>query len=175
MDRRGEHAAESGRDDHEKMSTTPEEQPAPPVQPPPRFKPWVGVVLSFLVSGLGPFAAGRKKQGVAWFGFLFLYGVFWIWSLGVPSVPLAIAMWGLGGLGFALWVIMLSKSYLPVPRFPIGVWLVVGGLFLLTGVAASQIAFQLTRSFKIPTGGMSPTLQGRQDADGRAKSADHFF
>ena len=152
------------------------EQPIPPTQSPPRFTPWVGVVLSFLVSGLGPFLAGKRKQGVAWFAAIFIVGLLWSWIVGLADVPVALALWFLGAAGFALWILMLRKSYLPIPRFKNSLWLLFVGLFVLVSVGKAEIARQITRPFRIPTGAMSPTLEGkRTSVDGSPKSPDHLF
>jgi len=152
-----------------------DEQPVPAAQPSPHFKPWVGVVLSFLVSGLAPFLAGRRKQGVAWFAGICTVGLLWSWILGVASVPVVLALWFLGGAGFVLWIVMLCKSYLPIPRFKNSLWLLFVGLFALISVGKGEIARQFTRPFQIPTGAMGPTLEGKRTVDGSPKSPDHLF
>jgi signal peptidase I len=154
----------------------PDEQPVSAAQPPPHFKPWVGVVLSFLVSGLGPFLAGKRRQGVAWFTSILVVGFLWSWIVGTAGVPVVLALCFLGGAGFVLWIVMLCKSYLPIPRFKKSLWLLFAGLFALISVGKGEIARQFTRPFQIPTGAMSPTLEGKRKAvDGSPKSPDHLF
>ncbi len=153
-----------------------DEAPAPTVPPIPCYKPWVGVVLSFLVTGLGPFMAGRKRLGVAWFMALLMFAVFWRWALGASLVPAVFALWILGGIGFVLWVIMLWKSCTAVPRFKKRLWFLFGGLFVVIGLGQGEISALFTQPFKVPTGAMSPTLQGsRSGTNDHAKATDHLF
>ena len=126
-----------------------DEQPNPPAQPMPHYKPWVGVVLSFLISGLGLFAAGKKKQGMVWFILLFVLVLFWSWADGAAFVPVAVAPWVLSAVGLVLWVVMLCKSYRPVPKFRRSFWLLLGGLCVLLEVGVTTIAHQLAQPFQV--------------------------
>jgi signal peptidase I len=74
-----------------------------------------------------------------------------------------------------LWIIMLVKSYRPIPRFRWTGWVCFIFLFLLLE-AFGLGEEKFVRPFKTPTASMSPTLEGdRKQADGTVISGDHIF
>ena len=139
-----------------------------PAAPPPlpgnaslRESPWAGVEWSILIPGAGQFMAGRKIQGVAWFIALFLLLVLAGWSLSARALPGFFYAAVFGILLAGLWLLMLRNAYQPT-RAPRGKQVVIlvsicfGEIFL--GVRMVQ---RLAHPFRVPTGGMAPTIQGQ--------------
>jgi signal peptidase I len=81
-------------------------------------QPWAGVLLSFILLGLGQIYAGRKKRGI---GVIFIYILFTGIVVGVVCHPTVRVTWdftitcGIVLLGFALWVMidayLCARSY----------------------------------------------------------------
>jgi signal peptidase I len=140
------------------------------------YRPWVGVLLSFFMAGASQFLSGKKLIGVIWLGMILLLDIAAFWCLASPLVPgdlLAFALWI---ISIFLWIVMLVKSYRPVPRFRWFGWI----LFIFIIFLIQEIIFQSLRTslhpFKIPTGSMSPTIQGStKRADGTTVSGDRIF
>src|ERR1035438_2211174 len=81
------------------------------------YRPRVGVVLSFFIIGTSQFLAGEKFIGIGWFvilGLLSFGSVFCLASLSIPGDMPAFILFA---ITFVLWIIMLVKSYRPIPRF----------------------------------------------------------
>src|SRR5215467_12171616 len=81
------------------------------------YRPWVGVVLSLFISGASQFLAGRKFNGLAWFLGLLILTTSCVWCLASPIVPGDFAALILWIISVIMWIVMLVKSYQPVPRF----------------------------------------------------------
>jgi len=138
-------------------------------------RPWIGVVLSFFISGASQFLAGDKLAGIGWFliiGLLSLGGVF---CLASPSIPGDLPAFILFAIAALLWIIMLVKSCRPIPRLRWISW--VGFIFLFLILEACSFGVEkLVRPFKIPTASMLPTIQGnRKLPDGTKIGGDHLF
>jgi signal peptidase I len=140
------------------------------------YRPWVGVILSFFMAGASQFLSGRKLIGIAWFGMILLLDVAAFWCLASPLVSgdlLAFALWI---ISIVLWIVMLVKSYRPVPSFRWFGWI----LFILLALLIEKMVFYSIRAcfhpFKIPTASMSPTIQGnRKLPDGTRVGGDCIF
>ena len=133
------------------------------------YRPWVGVVLSFFISGVSQFLAGDKLAGIGWFFGLFLLSVSWIWCLASPIVPGDLLAFILCIASLVLWLVMLIKSYRPVPRLRWFGWIIFIFLILLIQTAVFRGVRALFRPFKIPTASMSPTIQGNEKLPDGAK------
>lgn len=150
--------------------TSQDQNQAEPVK---TYRPWVGVLLSLFISGAAQFFTGKKFQGIAWFLLLQLLGIGCVWSLASPIVPGNLPAFGLWIVFIVLWILMLVKSYRPVPRLHWLGWIGFVGLFLLLYEAFD---FDFVRPFKMPTGSMSPTLQGNtKRADGTTSGGDRLM
>jgi signal peptidase I len=139
------------------------------------YRPWVGVVLSFFISGASQFLAGDKLAGIGWFliiGLLSLGGMF---CLASPSIPGDLPAFILFAIAALLWIIMLVKSCRPIPRLRWISW--VGLIFLFLILEACDFGVKkFIRPFKMPTASMSPTLEGnRKQSDGTEISGDRIF
>ena len=85
-----------------------------PVKP---FRPWIGVLLSLLVSGSAHFLSGNKLVGIGWFTSILILFIGVVWCLASPLVPGDTFGGILWFASIILWIIMLVKSYRPIPRF----------------------------------------------------------
>jgi signal peptidase I len=145
-------------------------------EPIEKYRPWVGVILSLFVSGASQFFLGNRFRGMAWFFGLFFLSMVSVWCLASPFVPgdfFAFAVWIVSLL---LWIVMLVKSYRPVPRFRWFGWVLLILLALLIHQAAYHGFRTFFRAMKIPTAAMSPTLFGnRKLPDGTKISGDRVF
>lgn len=126
--------------------------------PAPTHRRWVGVLLSLLIAGSGIFLAGNRKAGLRWFLGLTMLSLVTIAVASLPAIP------GLGvcvALVFVTAVLtlwMLAVSFKPVPKLGVRGWLL---FLLLAGLLSSLEVLstdQLTRSFKVPTRSMAPTI-----------------
>jgi signal peptidase I len=133
--------------------------------------------LSVLIPGAGQFVSGRRLQGVIWFFAVVLLTLFYVWSLTarwLPGfLPPVIALVAL----LATWVAMLRNAYKPTPRLKTGAWILIVIITITFFSAMGVMGRSIARPFKIPTGAMSPTLQGNtRNPDGAVKeTGDHIF
>ncbi len=118
---------------------------------------WPGVLMSFFVPGFGLVRAGQTKRGLKWFGGMFALTMVTRTLFGLGVVPFFVgALAFVAMMGAFIW--MLKDSFRP-GKMSGKLWLglLVGlGLMIVIG----QIRRQVAIPFKIPTGGMEPTLQG---------------
>jgi signal peptidase I len=137
------------------------------------YRPWVGVVLSFFISGTSQFLAGEQFIGIGWFiiiGFLSFGSIF---CLASPSIPGDMPAFVLFAITSVLWIIMLIKSYRPIPRLRWIGWISFIFLFFLSVTFDPEI---FVRPFTVPTGSMSPTLLGNaKRPDGTTAVGDRIF
>ena len=139
------------------------------------YRPWVGVVLSFFITGAAQFLSGKRLAGVSWFVGLSLMAKFIPICLASPVFRGGFAL-GLLVFTIGLWLVMLIKSYKRVPRLSWYGWLVF--LFLLIffsyfSVLGSKVFVQ---PFEIPTNGMFPTIRGNsKNVDGSITRGDRIF
>ncbi len=141
-------------------------KPEPPAGVPSRGRPWAGVLFSLFVPGFGFARGGHLRRAVAWFLVLEIGTVVVRLGFALEQVP-----FGLAAAAYACWVlaflVMLYQSWSP-GRMSSRRWTAFVGLLALTVVV--QLSAKLVgRPFSMPTGSMSPTLQG---ASGRG---DHVF
>src|ERR1017187_4058574 len=120
------------------------------------YRPWVGVVLSFFIIGTSQFLAGEKFIGIGWFVIIGLLSFGSVFCLASPSIPGDMPAFILFAITFVLWIIILVKSYRPIPRFRWIGWMGFIFLFLILSVAFDPEIF--VRPFRVPSGSMSPTL-----------------
>ena len=140
------------------------------------YRPWVGVVLSFFVPGASQFLSGKRANGVVWFLAMEILGTGSLWCLASPVVPGKFTAFILAGAYLVLWIVMLVKSYRPVPRFRRFGWI----SFFLVALLINGLDYQGTdhfiRPFFMPTASMSPTLQGNtKRPDGTTARGDRIF
>jgi signal peptidase I len=140
------------------------------------YQPWVGVVLSLFVSGAAHFLAGQKLAGVRWFSAILFSGLVAVWCLASTLIPGDLPGLFAWIVGMTLWIVMLVKSYRPVPRLKFSAWCgyilsaALIHLFLFDGI---HVFF---RPFTMPTGSMSPTIHGKsRQSDGTTNNGDHLF
>jgi signal peptidase I len=146
------------------------------LEPVKTYPPWVGVVLSFFISGTSHFLSGKKAIGITWFFAVLFSVLFAVWCLTSSLVPGDLAGLIAWIASIYLSILMLVKSYRPIPRLRFPVWcgyiLIAAfiNLFLLDGI---HFFF---RPYKMPTGSMSPTIHGQlRQSDGTTNSGDHFI
>jgi signal peptidase I len=127
--------------------------------------PWVGVVLSFLVTGAAQFFSGKKSLGIKWYAALFLIGFFASWLLVSPIISGIIAR-AVGFAGwFAVWLWMLRDSYRPVPRLKWSAWFALAVFFFISPLVQGLIMRQFFQPFYMPSNSMAPTIQGASKPD----------
>ncbi|MGA9452441.1 MAG: hypothetical protein WBW41_13995 [Verrucomicrobiia bacterium] len=85
-------------------------------EPVKTYRPWVGVVLSFFITGISQFLAGKRLVGVGWLvSIVFLEFVGFV-CLASPLMPGDLFGFVLFAVAFGLWIIMLFHSYQPIPK-----------------------------------------------------------
>jgi len=146
------------------------------IEPIKIYRPWVGVILSFLISGASQFLAGQRFQGVVWFATLSVFSFVCLLCLASPTVPGDFPAFALWIISVVLWITMIVKSYRPIPRFRWYGWM----FFVFLALVLSEVTFygfrSFVRPFKMPTSSMSPTIQGNtRRADGTTLGGDRIF
>jgi len=134
------------------------ETPLPPI-PPGTAVP--GVLMSLVVPGIGRFRSGHYLRGIFWFIVTGVACFGSLFAIAHESVPLIAGVLLLPvALGVYVW--MLIDCGRP-GRTPAWIWLVfslvVGG-FIAALFLIGPRSLTIARPFKIPTGGMEPTLMG---------------
>jgi hypothetical protein len=121
------------------------------IRPVKMYRPWVGVVLSFFMAGASQFLSGKKLIGIIWFGTILLLDVAAFWCLASSLVPGDLLAFSLWVISIVLWIIMLVKSYRPVPHFRWFGWILF--IFLTSLVAHFTLRSLIIcfHPFKIPT------------------------
>jgi signal peptidase I len=153
-----------------------------PTLPPPLTKETaqpstmgVGVALSVLVPGAGQFVSGRRPQGLLWFlGFIGLVFLF-VWSLSARALPGTFFPLIFGAALCGFWLAMVRDSRRPVNNPGGKGWYLIAALSVALLIVMGVMAREISRPFKIPTGGMAPTIRGNRRADGKEGTGDHFF
>ena len=141
-------------------------------------RPWVGIVLSVLISGAGQYLAGNKLRGLCWFA-LFAFSTFV--EILIESAPVVISPafeWTAGGVWFVLWLLMLRDAYRPIPRLRARWWFIV--VFMTVALPATGVLLitRFVRPFEMPTHSMEPTLRGnlrRPDGTVERETGDHVL
>ncbi len=140
------------------------------------YRPWVGLVLSLFVTGLGQFLSGERAAGLKWFIGILSLQLLMTWALASPVIPGAYVGVAIGLVAFICWVWMLVRSWKRIPRLSFLRWLVVIGAMALVQFLTPILVRTLFHPFKVPTWGMEPTIQGgKLRADGSRTGGDHFF
>jgi signal peptidase I len=129
-------------------------------------RPWLGVLLSFLVPGFGLLRARQYTRGVLWLigSQLLGLGVAFVWI--TRAVPTAIAMIALA-MCIMVWLWLLRDSY-RAGRMTPALWLTFLVLFIIFGFAPSLPSL-VFHAFSISTDAMAPTLVATQ-----AGNSDHI-
>lgn len=128
-------------------------------------RPWIGSLLSLLLSGAGIFLAGERRTGLKWFSGLTALWLVTMIATPLPGIPALPVLVTLSCCGFALLGWMLVRSYRPIPKLGFKGWVIFFGLAIAVGAAESVLGRQLLHSFKMPTRSMEITL----------KPGDHLF
>jgi len=140
------------------------------------YRPWVSMALSLCVTGIGQFLAGERASGLKWFFGILILQLLMAWTLASPVVPGVYMGVAIGLVAFVCWVWMLVNSWKRIPRLSFLRWLVVVGTFVTVFSLTPILVRTLFQPFKVPTGGMAPTIQGSKHLpDGSTVAGDHVF
>lgn len=129
----------------------------------PRERRWPGLVLSFFVPGFGLIRAGLWRRGVAWLVGMLLFNFLLGVCLALSFVPVWLAVVTVCA-SVAAPIYMLRDGFRP-GRMTRQLWLLFLGMFVALIVIPSPV-LSVVRSFRIPTGGMEPTLRGAKSSSG---------
>jgi signal peptidase I len=139
-------------------------------------RPWVGLLLSFLVTGSAQFFAGQRRTGVAWFLAIWLLQLTVVVCLASKQVPGVVPSAVVALVALGLWIVMLTKSWRPIPRISACGWAVFIPLVVILPIASGLVSGAFVHPFHIPTNSMAPTLLGQTiRPDGTKSSGDHLF
>jgi signal peptidase I len=98
---------------------------------------------------------------------------FWLASRWLPGIVPGFVV---GAVAIVLWIVMLVKSCRRLPRLNARTWLVLLILAVTLPFIESAFSLVLVHPFAIPTGGMSPTIQGRlKRMDGSESKGDRLW
>ncbi len=153
---------------HKPDSSVPIEEAFDEVAAGEKYKPWVGVVLSFLIDGAGQYLGGRRKAGIAWFVFFHFLGYVSLLLLASPTIRMAWPSLILVAVGLILWSVMLYGAYRPIQRIRPAGWLLVIFLTIAIPVCGITLRMSLVQAFTMPTHSMEPTIRGNK----RSKTKD---
>ena len=145
-------------------------------EPVKTYRPWVGVVLSFFITGISQFLAGKRLVGVGWLvSIVFLEFVGFV-CLASPLMPGDLFGFVLFAVAFGLWIIMLFHSYQPIPKLR---WIGWFGFIILFFALSKSVVLGMKvfiQPFQMPTASMSPTILGnRKGPDGRVVVGDRII
>ena len=119
---------------------------------------WVGVVLGLLLSGSAHFLSGERATGIRWYILLFTGSFVTVALVTIPgNIPFMIGVI-FGCASLMLWGMMLRQSYRPVRRIGIFGWIAVVLISIALNNTLSLLKQQFMHPFRLPTGGMKPTL-----------------
>lgn len=140
------------------------------------YRSWVGVILSLFIPGIVQFLTGKRLLGLGWLVAIFFLQVVGMFSLASPLVPGVALGFILFALSFVLWFVVLVKSCQPIPQLRWRGWVFFVVLFWMPSILIPTAIKTFIAPFKIPTGSMSPTIQGNQKlSDGTMVGGDHLF
>jgi signal peptidase I len=146
------------------------------IVPAKTYRPWVGVVLSFFVSGTSQFLAGQRWLGVVWFLALLVAIFFACWCLASPLIPGDLPGLSIWLMAIALWIVMLVKSFRPIPRLRRSAWCGYILLAVILNLFSDKVIFIFDRPYAMPTNSMSPTIHGMsRQPDGTTNNGDRLF
>jgi len=124
----------------------------------PKYRCWLGVLLSLLIPGSGLFLAGHRASGVRWFIVLSACSLLLVVLAPLTIFPGIIVLIALSCVLLILTIIMLVRSYRPVQKVGVLGW----ALFFLIAISLealeTRIAQHFMRPFQLPTRSMVPTL-----------------
>jgi signal peptidase I len=124
------------------------------------YPKWVGILLSFLISGLAQYLSGKRLAGIIWYISLFFLGCLTISMLALPWKAALPASLALALLSIVLWIIMLKQSCRHVRRIGFWGWCVVIFIAFILGVTGNYIDHRVAKIFIFPTYSMEPTIMG---------------
>jgi len=122
------------------------------------YPKWTGEIMALFLAGSAHFLTGRRMAGLAWH-----FGTLAALQFGVlVAVMAGDATGGLAILPFlaalALWCVMLTQSYRPVPRIGALGWVVV----IVAGVGLNRFwawnFSNLAQTYRISSASMAPTI-----------------
>lgn len=143
------------------------------------YRRWVNLIASSLFPGSAQFLSGRKVAGIAYFLFYVLVVSLWLGILVHPNIPYSVVQPGpLDWFLLPFWLFIAGDGLRrPMPCLGFRGW----ALFLVISLGvpillALAVRAFIVQTFKVPTGGMSPTIMGiRTDAEGHRILGDHMF
>ncbi len=148
----------------------------PETTPTKVHSPWVGVILSFLISGAGQFLSGRQSRGIKWFIAFHLSSYLFLWLLASSWIPSFMpVMFGIAMFG--AWLSMLLDAYRPIVRLTISKWLIfllVVALVLTLPEVEVRVVSPLLQAFKVPASSMAPTILGASSPESSG-TGDHVL
>jgi len=138
---------------------------------------WLGVLLGFMLPGSAHFLSGEKKAGTVWFAALLLFGFIGHAIAAIPAKAMVYAGLALNFIALpTLYVAMLCTSFRAVPRLRGLGWVAFAGALVGMNLAVELLLVNIApaKPFRVPTGGMEPTLMGVRFTEeiGQTSSAD---
>lgn len=127
------------------------------------YPKWVGVLLSFFISGLAQFLTGHKLIGVLWYVGLFLLNLISFYILALPFEWAFLVSMILWSLCLIPWIIMLKQSYRPVKKIGVKGWVSVIVIMLALNYLLGTLVKIPVRIFNLPTHSMEPTIMGDRE------------
>ncbi|HEY2953370.1 MAG TPA: signal peptidase I [Verrucomicrobiae bacterium] len=120
----------------------------------------VGALISVLIPGAGHFASGRRLAAVGWFCLFAIYPLLTFYFLTAPWASGLVLGVAVGTAGCFLWLFMIVRASRPCGPFSTGGWVGLSMGCVLLVVAQLVLTRIMFRPYRIPTGGMEPTLMG---------------
>jgi signal peptidase I len=132
---------------------------------------WIGVLLSFFVSGAGQFASGRRWLGIKWFIVMQLFNCSLLFVFFTGKIPGILPVIIIGIVALIVWVMMLRNSYRPLPRFNFSKWamivMVMIAIIIAINIGISLIVPSLVQSYEARSSSMIPAIEGSSDRGDR--------
>lgn len=145
---------------------------------PTTYPKWVGLLLSFILSGSAQFISGNRYIGIAWYITLETLVFLSFLLLAIPLEAAIPAFIILLAIYLTLWIIMMKQSYRHIRRIGFWGWAAIILVSILLGTLSELIEKRAVQVFCMPASSMEPTIMGnKKNASGEKipYSGDRLF
>lgn len=143
------------------------------------YRRWVNLIPSYLLPGATQFISGRRRAGIVWFSIFFIIGGIYTWLVVSPQTSYSLD--SRSSVNFAFFIVWLGMIVdacrKPMQRVGFRGWIVLMAVFIVIVIAPAFLIRQfVVHAFRASSGGMQPTIMGKQqDQDGNTIMGDRIL